>query len=328
MLFALNSCEKAEKLYPEPTIPKGIQTQIFGMGENYENQIWFEFSTQATAINRSDVWDIAFSCGAENTIKINGGKNSYFGVARFPGADFNSFTAIDVKQTMWEFDNPGGLSDSMVFNGWCSAAGAGTYKSNDVLYIIDLGEDTLTSKRYIKLKLDGRYPGYYKFSWAYMGDTAARSTVTLNTNTDYNYVYYSFGAKAEVQNEPFTNTKWDIVFTTYKQIIPDENSKPFPYILRGVLSNQNGVEVGEIKNIPFEDINISNALAAVYSQKQDEIGYDWKIWNLTANKYTVDQNKIYLIKDTKGQYFKMKFVDFYDDQGRKGYPKMAWELLK
>jgi len=25
---------------------------------------------------------------------------------------------------------------------------------------------------------------------------------------------------------------------------------------------------------------------------------------------------------------KMKFVDFYDDQGRKGYPKMAWEILQ
>ena len=39
-------------------------------------------------------------------------------------------------------------------------------------------------------------------------------------------------------------------------------------------------------------------------------------------------NKIYIFKDTKDNYFKMKFVDFYDDNGKKGYPKMAWELLK
>jgi hypothetical protein len=65
-----------------------------------------------------------------------------------------------------------------------------------------------------------------------------------------------------------------------------------------------------------------------FSPSYEEIGFDWKIWSLTANKYTVDQNKVYVIIDSKGDYYKLKFVDFYDDQGRKGYPKMAWEILK
>jgi hypothetical protein len=68
-------------------------------------------------------------------------------------------------------------------------------------------------------------------------------------------------------------------------------------------------------------------MTVTWSWREDEIGYDWKIWNMSANKYTM-ANKIYIIKDVRDNYFKLKFVDFYDDNGKKGYPKMAWELLK
>lgn len=325
----MSACEKQEKLWDKPDVPAGIQTQIFGMGENYENQLWFEFSTQKIATNRHDNWDIAFASDDRHTILVNGGKNAFFSIAKFPGASFNSFTTIDYKNTIWDFDNPNGSLDSLVMKNWCFRNGPGMYTGNDILYVIDLGEDSLGAKRYVKLKILSRENGVYHINWGLMSDTIPVHDEYLRTAENKNYIYYNFTEKKEVYNEMNDKNDWDIVFTTYKKWIPDEFGKPTAYVLRGVLSNPNKVQVVKLPgNNNFNDIDKSILNGLIFSPDYDEIGYDWKTWSFTANKYTVDQNKVYIIKDTKGDYYKMKFVDFYDDLGRKGYPKMAWELLK
>lgn len=328
LLTAISSCEKEEKLWDPIFVPKGVQTQIFGMGENYENQIWFEFSTQNTEINQHDNWDVAFSSDESHNIYVNGGKNAFFGVAKFPGAEFNSFVNFDKSTTKFEFDNPTGREDSLVFKDWCEQSKPGTYKGKNILYLIDLGDDNLGLNRYIKLKVLAREGGVYHINWSRLIDTIPVHDEYLRSNETYNNIYYNFSLQKEVYNEPMERKKWDIVFTTYKKYI-DDNGKPFPYVLRGVLSNPKNVQVAEITGkASFEEADLALAQKVTFSTQRDEIGYDWKIWNMTANKYTVDQKKVYIIKDSKGDLFKMKFVDFYDDQGRKGYPKMAWELLK
>lgn len=332
LIILLNSCERPEKLYELKPIPAGLQTKTFGMGENYENQIWFEFSSQQFYINRHDGWDIAFSCDGSHRILVNGGKNGSFGVKRYYGRDFNYvFAPSDLKNTTWDFDNPSAESDSLVFSNWCTGAGT-QYYGKDYLYVFDLGDDTLGAKRYIKFKIVERNGGVYSFKWCFIDDTIATYEEFKRIDETRNYIYYNFSTQSEVYNEPVDKNHWDIVFTTYKKWIPNESNGnlPYPYVLRGVLSNPNGVLVKEVSGsaVKFEDINLAFAKSQTMSTALDEIGYDWKVWSMTANKYTVDQNKIYIIIDTKGDYYKLKFVDFYDDLGRKGYPKMAWELLK
>ena len=46
LVISLAGCEKEEPLYTAPEVPIGTQSTSFFMGENYENQLWFEFSTQ------------------------------------------------------------------------------------------------------------------------------------------------------------------------------------------------------------------------------------------------------------------------------------------
>jgi hypothetical protein len=332
ILLFLAACERPEPLVKKPNVPEGTQTKVFGMGENYENQIWFEFSTQQVAINRHDNWDIAFSCDASHRILVNGGKNANFMVASFPDKDFNSFTKTsDLAGAVWEFDNPSGLGDSLVFRDWCLTGTAGQYIGRDILYVFDLGDDTLGLTRYIKFKITERNGGVYAFKWSYLEDTSARVEEYKGANETQNYIYYNFSTQSEVYNEPLDKNHWDIVFTTYKKWIPnpDNGNMPYPYVLRGVMSNPNKVKVAEVTGIiGYDAIDLNFAQGISFYPGFDEIGYDWKLWSMTANKYTVDQSKIYVIRDTKGDYYKLKFVDFYDDQGHKGYPKMAWEALQ
>ena len=330
LVISLAGCEKEEPLYTAPEVPIGTQSTSFFMGENYENQLWFEFSTQKTASNPFGLWDIGFSMNETNKIIINSGKHSAFNVTSIDNVDFKDLTSIDISKFQWRFDNPNGHVDSLAFSGWCKNYSLGKAEPFNRLYIINRGADSLGNKKFIKLKMMGREGNSYHFKWAVLSDTAATHDVYIQTNNNYNYCYYNFGIEKEVQNEPLNRDNWDLMITTYKQVVKDETlGQTMPYILRGVLTNPNKVKVIELNNkIPFDQIDLTYAKALVFSNYLNEIGYDWKTWSLSANKYTINQNKVFIILDAKGNYFKMRFVDFYNDLGEKGYPKIAWELLK
>ena len=326
-LFTLQSCEKPEKLYPKPVVSAGTQTYTFNMGSNYENQIWFDLSTQKMASNHPDGWEIGFSTSSNHKIILNCGKNQEFSIAKFVNTGFDSFTTIDVKKWVWEIDNPTGFKDSLAIRDWCTYGTGGALNGKNILYVLDRGKD-YGSQRFVKFKVNSQIGGVYYFSWSWLQDTSETHHVYLNTSgVNYNYVYYSFGDEKQVANEIFENPEWDIVFTSYKKYIPDPNGLPYAYILRGVLTNPKGVKALELPGSVWDNITLDFAKSANYSADEDEIGYDWKIWNMSANKYTM-ANKCFIIKDIHDNYFKLKFVDFYDDNGNKGYPKMAWELLK
>jgi len=101
-LFAtafFTACEKPEPLYPQPKTSLGVQSQIFAMGENYANQLWFDFATQKTETNAFGLWHMGFSCDpSQPRVSINGGISASFGVARFAGSSFGKLTADSIKK--------------------------------------------------------------------------------------------------------------------------------------------------------------------------------------------------------------------------------------
>ena len=327
LVFGMSSCEKEEALYPKPNVPIGLQTQSFAMGENYENQLWFDFETQHTYSNRYGNWDIGVACQGEPSIVICGGKNSFFSVCEIEGVSFANVSPLHLKNAVWKFDHPNGMIDSSAF-GNCFTKAIDGYDGKSSVFVLDRGEDSLKNYRYIKIQLLGVRGGAYQFKWGYLGIPTLSYLTQIVTQPEYNFVYYSFQKKDTVTNEPIESKKWDIVFTTYKESIKDDKGNPYPYIIRGALTNHKNIEVCEInQTISYEKCTKDFALQQQYNTNADEIGYDWKEYSQQTGKYTILPNRFYIIKTANNQYFKMKFVDFYDDQGRKGYPKMAWQLL-
>lgn len=322
------ACEKPEKLYPQPKTSLGVQSQIFAMGENYANQLWFDFATQKTETNAFGIWHMGFSCDpSQPRVSINGGISASFGVARFAGSSFGKITADSIKKVQWHFDNPNGDPDSSAFPQAFVKNGT-QWEVNDYTYVIDLGDKIKDSTRYVQLKFNGCKPGQsYDFGYKNLEPNGFLRKQTITVNRDKNFVYYQFLAHRIVDNEPFNNDQWDILFTTYKESVPDANGVPYPYVIRGVLINSKKVSVAQLDKVDFNAIDKAYASAVVYGKKQDEIGYDWKQYDQTAERYTMVPNRVYLIKTTDA-IIKMKFVDFYNDQGVKGYPKMAWEILQ
>ncbi len=322
------ACEKPEKLYPQPKTSVGVQSQIFAMGETYANQLWFDFATQKTETNAFGLWHMGFSCNPNQPrVSINGGISASFGVARFAGSSFGKITTDSIKKVQWHFDNPNGDPDSSAFPSAFVKNGA-QWEVNDYTYVIDLGDKIKDSTRYVQLQITDFKPGIsYSITYGLLNQKTLDRTETIAINPNKNFVYYHFLEHRVVENEPMDNHQWDILFTTYKETVPDANGVPYPYVIRGVLINPKKVSVAQLDKVNFDAIDKTTALAATFTMKQDEIGYDWKQYDQTAERYTMVPNRVYLIKTTDA-IIKMKFVDFYNDQGVKGYPKMAWEILK
>lgn len=325
----LTSCEKDEPLYLQPTVAAGIQTQTFEMGETYENQLFFDFESQQTYTSTFGLWDIGVACQGEPHFVICSGKNSEFGAAMIDSIPFENLHNLNLKSLDWNFDHPSGNKDSLAFRGCFIKTSNGYSSLLNRSYILNLGDKGLGIQQYIKIKPISVIGGVYEFLWGYLADSSSMFLTRIFTKPVHNYAYYSFTSKQLIANEPAENDKWDVVFTTYKEMIPDIDGTLYPYIIRGVLSNPNKIRIAQINNgTTFDNMSISKAVGLNYSANLDVIGFDWKEYSQSASKYTIVPNQYYVLKTKNDNYFKLRFVDFYDDQGRKGYPKMAWELIK
>lgn len=328
-IVLFSACHKEEELYENPTVAEGIQTQVFEMGESYSQQLYFDFETQQVGSNAFGSWDIGVACNGTPHVIICGGKNVQFSAAKLENIDFLDVKSIKRNSLDWRFDNPNGHIDSTAMCSAFESTPEGYVGKTGDVFILDLGADSILSRRYVKMHFLNAIGGTYQFLWGYVYDSSEYYITKIQTKPEYNYAYFSFGQRKLVQNEVFESKNWDVVFTTYKEGIPDANGLIYDYVIRGTLINPYKISVVQLEgNSNWNSFKYADALQLPFNKNWNEIGYDWKEYDQTVGRYTIVPNRYYILKTINGNYFKMRFVDFYDDQGRKGFPKMAWELLK
>ena len=74
----------------------------------------------------------------------------------------------------------------------------------------------------------------------------------------------------------------------------------------------------------YYDIGLENLPGYQFSDALDAVGYEWKVYN--NDTYTLVDSLNYVLKDQLGDYYKLRFTDYFDDLGQKGYP--SFELTK
>jgi hypothetical protein len=145
-------------------------------------------------------------------------------------------------------------------------------------------------------------------------------------------VYYSFETDAVVTHEPLLN-EWDFYFAPYfgwfETLTPGVYS---PYNVTGVMiNNEGGVQVAQVFDgaIEYEGINLAMAESLAYTDWKGSIGSTWKKIPSTENPiYTMDTDKKYVLKLSDGNYYKMRFLDFYNAEAEKGYPSFEINLIQ
>lgn len=309
-LLVLIACKK-EEIPVEKHIPGDAVINSFDMGSDYRTQTFFDLKTNSiVSTNLKTIWDLGFQSGVNgNKIILN--SSNAMTAARVINASFNSITDTVGLDFMW--DAPSGNLDSTSF---------GDLEINNVVYVIDRGKDYLGNHRGVcKLVIISITNTSYTFRVANL-DGSFNEQVTLLKNEEISFTPFSLTSRAEVSVYP-PKTDWDLQFTQYYHYfdyflglgIEDE-----AYLVAGVLTNRFEVQVAEVFNKDFNEISNDDVSKLDFSSNIDVIGFDWKEFNFTSGVYSIYSNKNYVIKSTEGIFFKLRFIDFYNDQGDKGTP--------
>jgi hypothetical protein len=195
---------------------------------------------------------------------------------------------------------------------------------NKYVYWLDLGLNEFNEPAEERLKfqvlsVDSRA---YRFKLQNINSSTSE-TFEILKDTSYNRVYFSFKTKKVVAVEPPKNA-WDIQFTKYVHTFYD----PYiPYLVVGALLNPHQTEASADSSRKFSEIDRTFAQNQNLSPTADVIGYSWKAFGINGSLFTVFPQKNYIVKTQNGYFYKLHFIDFYDDRGRKGNPKFEFQRL-
>jgi hypothetical protein len=317
LVLILSACEKKEEALILPTSKGDVKNYTVRLGRDYTTQLFFTLRDGAIKANDFMAWDLGFDCNPNGyLVKINGGKEVQ--VANTGTKDFSEIPSLAGVE--WEYDNPAGEWKGTAFGDWYDSL---SRKCHGYVYLIDRGQTA--NPRYKKLKFLTVNPSGYTFLFANLdGSDAHEYAVPKIANRNYSYINFDDPNKI-IDLEP-DRENWDILFTRYRHVY--YNMTPItPYSVTGVILNPNKVICAKDSTIGFENITAETLKEFEFTNRKDVIGFDWKRYDFELNRYDVVRKYTYIIKDTKGFYYKLRFIDFYDEQGVKGAPKFETQRL-
>jgi hypothetical protein len=322
--LVLFSCEKKELPVPKHTkvditdttshTAGQLQTTQVDLGESYKTQIWFSLGeNRVVATNFKTDWDLAFETSANGFhILLNGSlamkvyKTNHTNLSQV-----NDTAGLGVNG---KADMPSGNLDSTAIGDW---------QSDNKVYVVNRGyNEQGFLMGYYKLKITGVTTTQYAFEY---GDVFGQQVFqgTVNKDAGRNFVGYSFTThQSAVQVEP-KKTDYDLCFTAYTHLFYEPAVQY--YQVTGALGNSYKTRVARITDKAFETIVLKDTLGRSFSTRRDRIGYDWKTFS--GSVYIVNPAICYIIHDSKGYYYKLHFIDFYNTAGLKGAPKFEFKRL-
>jgi len=305
----LLGCEKEEQLYP----PGLTGTVTASMGGDYRTALYFDLSTATfTQTVDHDLWSLSFDL---NTSPPGVYLNSANFMFAKPAGDTAFFAVQDTAGgAPWAYDYPDGNPDRTAVRGLSNAEG----QSTRAVYWLNLGFDE-----------QGNALGIRKFqvlSWtedslffrsARFDGTEVR-TGAVGRRTNHRRSEFDLLTHESRFIEP-ERSDWDLLFTQYTDYDLTEEGDTLAYLVRGVLTDPDRLEMARWPGTDWDNIALSAVQDLNYSSAQNAIGYDWKTFSLDQGVYTVQTYWIYIIHSDRDGYFKLRFLDYYNAQGERGH---------
>jgi len=298
--FFLGACLKEKPI--EKIDFGGVQTVQVNMGETYQTQIFYDLENlEIIDTKDKDAWDLAFS-GSENSNHVILNTAKIMGATFVPNASLSD--NLSISGITWVYEHHEGDSALSPFYDWENKVG---------VYLINGGFNHLGQTQPNHALQLNLVNGALKVQYRRLNQQEIR-TVSIPKMSNYNYYALNFANQSLHECEPPKNT-WDLVFTVYTHIFDDNHA----YAVNGVLLNRNAVEAAKISGSQ-DDLTFDEAISLSLSERLDVIGYDWKFFDMQAGVFTIIPNYFYLVQSRNAARFKLNFVNFYNDQGIKGFP--------
>ncbi len=314
--IALTSCEKEDV---RVMIPKqDTTTTIFScyLGPDYRNQVFVNLSDSSQLSFPQMIWDLSFSCDTNTfDITLNGGNAAFIANAGLGKLKSN----IDVNKLKWRWDEASGVSDSLALKGWYNKS---TKLVTDSVYVIDRGSNCPPQERYVQFKIID--VNVKEYTIAYTDIYAQRPLVIAHIPrlAEKLNVYFNFDKGGIILDIEPNKNDWDFCFVRYRTVYY-ELKPPFPYLVNGIHINTFKNEAAVDSTLNFYKIDLSTALSLNFKTQRDVMGFDWKVYDFNNQHYKARDYVNYVIKpkgNIPGIVWKMRFTDFYNHRGQKGFP--------
>ena len=277
------------------------------MGSAYEYDIYFSLEDGIIAFPERDNWELAFSTNSnDNNIRINSAYVKLYQVSENIDdweeiTNFNSSFSLQIRNsnTEWEF----GAFVINYFNknpynfGWGNLNNQTQIIEGCRIYIIEYFNELK------KIKINNFNNGIFDFTISNLdGSSEENITIEANLYSNKKFIYYSLINNEIIDREPNVED-WDMVFTRYEEEYVTLNGDTMPYVVTGVMTNQNLVAEfnGDINIYPnTDDLNFSYDI--------NTIGYDWKEY---SGEFIIVANRTYyILNQEQTKLYKILFQSF------------------
>lgn len=313
VLFGFSSCMKKDQPMELPEAGDGMYETLV-LGADYSTQFYYNLK-ENKVVHSSKVasWDLAFDNSKTGyAVYLNGGNG--LALVETSKKNFSDITKSDYQSESWLQDDPNGDASKSAIGEW--------QLDKDKIYILRL-DAAISETR--TLRLNNVTDSYYEFEVGQLG-VAQTVSCKLYKNHTRVYGYYDLEKMEEVIDVEPIKESWDIVFTRYGFTFYDQ-SPPLPYIVTGVLSNPR-TSVFKDSLAVFSEIGPEILSAGTMSYDRDVIGYDWKTYDFDFGHYHVHQEYNYIIRTQNSEFYKLKFLEFYDNNGIKGSPMFEYKQIQ
>ncbi|MCC6768388.1 MAG: HmuY family protein [Bacteroidia bacterium] len=311
-LMLLASCLKDET--PIARHESGnVNVSTLSISPDYRYQVYYNLE-QDSVISRNlkTDWDLGFECSADGFHVILNEAKAMFAVNK-KTSDMAAVTDTLGFTEQCQWDAPSGDLNETAIGNWLN--------KNEV-YIIDRGVNPAGQHQgFFKIQFQSVSPASYSIHFSDLAGLAAQ-TMVIPKDSAYNFTFFSYSDGGKLVNVEPPKAAWDLCFTQYMHIFYNPLTT---YLVAGCLLNRYQTSaltdsVGQFSNISFESIKNVKLHTRI-----NEIGYYWKIF--ADGNYTARPEVNYVIKDQKGIYYKLHFIDFYNQAGQKGWPKWEYQRL-
>jgi hypothetical protein len=307
------SCLKEETPVSAPK-PGNVETVQIEIGYPYTYQVYYDCGTNSVVkTNTKYDWDLSFECTPSGFhVLVNTAKGIF--VSNEGNVPFSSVTST--TGVTWLWDAPSGNLDSTAFGNW---------QATNNVYIVDRQYNASGGHiGYKKIQIQSVDNLSYTFKYADL-DGNNEITYIINKDASRNFIHFNFDNGGQTLFLEPNKNNWDLLFSNHYHKF---SNLPLPFVLTQVLTNKsNGVLVAEDNNNNFFNITLKDTSNYTFTNIWDEIGYDWKIRDSQNNSFTIDAKKSFIVKTTEGLFYKIRFIDFYNNVGVKGYPTFEIQKL-
>lgn len=319
-------------------------------GATEPNQVWFDLSEGKEILTKRTDWDLAFYSGSNFKVVLN--SSIMIAAGKIPGAtniDQVTEASVTTLKTQVQVANFNPANEVYIDDvkgnfptDYTAIEDIKAADSENAIYLVNMGKEIFTgavpvgsvstggdSRGWMKVQVVRSGDGY-KVKYAEVGATTHKELI-IAKNATYNYNFVSLKNNKEVFIQP-EKKKWDISFTVFTNIITGAGS----YIYADFVTHNNvgGVGAYEVVVTSGSGVEAYNNFKAsnidqskfIYND-QRIIGSNWRN-PVGTNGLEVYGDRFYVIKDTDGYYFKLRFTRLTNSTtGERGFPQFEYKPL-